>query len=111
MPPEKSRRWLQRLSPRHLIAVIRHLPQTLRLIVRLFGDSRVPRRLKVYCVLALIYFVSPLDLIPDWVVPVLGEIDDLTVLIWAFNKLVRDAPEGVVREHRSAIEAGRSGTP
>ncbi|MGB3616915.1 MAG: YkvA family protein [Catalinimonas sp.] len=35
-------------------------------------------------VASLIYFISPLDLIPDFI-PVLGLLDDLSVLAWVFN--------------------------
>ena len=41
-------------------------------------------------VLAMLYVISPLDLIPDFI-PVIGWLDDLGVLVWAarqvfFNK-------------------------
>lgn len=37
----------------------------------------------------VIYFLSPIDLIPD-VVPVIGQLDDITVLIWALKQLRGD---------------------
>ena len=44
----------------------------------------------IIAVLAIIYVISPLDLIPDFI-PVVGWLDDLGVLVWAarqvfFNK-------------------------
>lgn len=44
----------------------------------------------VISVLAMLYVISPLDLIPD-LIPVVGWLDDLGVLVWAarqvfFNK-------------------------
>ena len=44
----------------------------------------------IIAVLAMLYIVSPLDLIPDFI-PVIGWLDDLGVLVWAarqvfFNK-------------------------
>ena len=44
----------------------------------------------IIALLAMIYVISPLDLIPDFV-PVIGWLDDLGVLVWAarqvfFNK-------------------------
>ncbi|MGB3587902.1 MAG: YkvA family protein [Tunicatimonas sp.] len=37
----------------------------------------------------IIYFVSPLDLIPDFI-PVLGFMDDITVLLWVLNSVRGD---------------------
>ena len=44
----------------------------------------------IIALLAIIYVISPLDLIPDFI-PVVGWLDDLGVLVWAarqvfFNK-------------------------
>ncbi|MDH5381094.1 MAG: YkvA family protein [Cyclobacteriaceae bacterium] len=38
---------------------------------------------------AILYFVMPLDLIPD-IVPVTGFIDDFTVILWVWNSLQVD---------------------
>ena len=37
----------------------------------------------------ILYFVSPLDLIPDFI-PVLGYLDDITVLLWIANSIKGD---------------------
>ena len=37
-------------------------------------------------VAALVYFVTPLDLVPDFI-PITGLIDDFTVVLWVYNKL------------------------
>lgn len=37
-------------------------------------------------VAALIYFVTPLDMIPDFI-PVTGFIDDFTIVIWVYNNV------------------------
>jgi uncharacterized membrane protein YkvA (DUF1232 family) len=39
----------------------------------------------VSIVAALLYFLSPLDALPDWI-PGLGFIDDVAVLSWVFRK-------------------------
>jgi uncharacterized membrane protein YkvA (DUF1232 family) len=44
-------------------------------------------------ILALVYLISPLDIIPD-IVPFLGQLDDIGVIIalctWAFNLIPKD---------------------
>ncbi|MEM6522250.1 MAG: YkvA family protein [Bacteroidota bacterium] len=40
----------------------------------------------VLVVAALLYFITPLDFIPDFI-PVTGFVDDFTVLVWVYNKI------------------------
>ena len=46
--------------------------------------DKVPARMVVSLVGALIYFVSPLDIIPDWV-PMAGLVDDAAILAFVFK--------------------------
>jgi uncharacterized membrane protein YkvA (DUF1232 family) len=70
-----------------------------RLGWRLLRDSRVPGWVKMIPAVGLIYFLSPIDIIPDWVLPGLGELDDLVVIVLALKMFVDLSPPGVVREH------------
>lgn len=88
--------------PRYLFAsrfsqVVVHLPSFVRLYWRLFWDGRVPILPKALLVLACLYVVSPLDVIPDFV-PVIGEADDVVVLLAGLWLFVRLCPPHVVRE-------------
>lgn len=68
-----------------------------RLACRLVRDRRVPLVPKLIIPLLVLYLMSPIDLIPDFI-PVIGYLDDLLVLmlaVWAFTKL---APPGVAAE-------------
>lgn len=93
------------LTAAKAMAFVTGLPGFLRLVVRLLKDGRVPSRLKIYCLLAVAYFVSPLDFIPDLLGPLfgIGFADDLTFLTLAFTKLVKDSPQHVVDEHLEAL--------
>ncbi len=69
----------------------------------LLGDRRVPLYLKLIPLAAVAYFFSPYDLLPDLVIPGLGQVDDLLVIFLACRLFIMLAPEGVVREHQEKI--------
>ena len=74
-----------------------------RLALRLLQDSRVPTWLKIGVpLLVALYFISPVDLIPDFLIGP-GQLDDLGVLLLGFSLLIRLAPQSVVEEHRNAM--------
>ncbi len=60
------------------------------MLVFAFGDSRTPLNVKFFLILAFLYLISPIDLIPDFI-PVAGWIDDLvivpTLMALAFKQL------------------------
>ncbi len=90
-----------------------------RLAWRLLKDSRVPGWVKMVPFASLLYFLIPIDLIPELVLPGLGELDDIAVLLLALKMFVDLSPAGVVREHledlfgmpRRARHATESPTP
>ena len=84
--------------------VLLHLPSILRLYWRLFRDERVSVWPKAMLVAAVAYVIMPFDLIPDYL-PVIGEIDDLVVVLLAARWFVQWCPPAVVREHVDAISA------
>jgi uncharacterized membrane protein YkvA (DUF1232 family) len=96
--------WLSRTS------LLRAFVALLRLAVRLLRDPIVPLLPKVLPVAAALYVISPLDLIPD-VVPVLGQLDDLGILLIALEGFVRWCPAEAVDFHRTAIAQGRRYAP
>jgi uncharacterized membrane protein YkvA (DUF1232 family) len=53
-------------------------------LIKMIRGPKVPFRAKAVCVGALLYFISPIDLIPDHI-PVVGYLDDLAVLSIALN--------------------------
>lgn len=81
-----------------------------RLGWRLLHDSRVPGWIKLVPFAAFIYFLSPIDLIPDWVLPGLGEVDDVVLLLLALKAFVDLSPPGVVREHLEDLFGQREST-
>ena len=54
-------------------------------LVRFFLEPRIPAWQKSLAIIALFYVVSPLDLMPGLALPVLGWLDDLAVLAFAWR--------------------------
>ncbi len=77
---------------------------TPRLVARLFMDRRVPLRLKLVLPFAILYVLSPIDLMPD-LFGLLGRVDDVIVLVLALAIFLGAAPREVVLEH---LRAGRT---
>ena len=75
----------------------------LRLLRRLLLDERVPLWQKAIPVAAALYLVSPLDLIPD-VLPVVGQLDDLAVLLGSLRLFRSLVPPALVAEHLAYID-------
>ena len=54
-------------------------------------------------IVVLLYVLSPVDLIPEFFVPLVGQLDDATLLLLAIYLLIRWSPQEVVREHIVSI--------
>ena len=75
-----------------------HILRFARLVWRLSLDKRVPLLLRLLLPAAVIYAVSPFDLVPDRV-PFLGRFDDLIFIALALLLLVKLPPKEIVDEH------------
>jgi uncharacterized membrane protein YkvA (DUF1232 family) len=82
----------------------------LRLAWRLMREPRVPLYAKAVPALAVLYVLSPLDFIPD-ILPVVGQLDDLGILILGVKLFLRLCPSPVTSFHGDAIASGRRFTP
>lgn len=76
-------------------------------VVALLRDPRTPKLPRLLVLLACLYLIWPLDLLPDFMIPVAGFLDDAVFawlsLRWLFKK--GDAPEAAARG------AAGAGTP
>jgi uncharacterized membrane protein YkvA (DUF1232 family) len=82
------------------------LPMYARVIWGLVRDPRTPLPLKGLLAAALVYLVMPFDLIPD-AIPILGQADDLTVLMLVLDLFIANAPAEVRKDH---LERAKNGT-
>jgi uncharacterized membrane protein YkvA (DUF1232 family) len=95
---------IQPKDPNALVAWVQDAVRQARLTWRLFWDRRVPWWAKLVPPIALAYVFFPIDLIPD-VVPVLGQLDDIAILLIGAKLFVELSPPDVVREHLRALGA------
>jgi uncharacterized membrane protein YkvA (DUF1232 family) len=79
-----------------------------RLIWRLLKDERVSEWVKLIPLVGLIYLLSPIDLIPDLMLPGLGELDDVAVILLSLKAFVNLCPPAIVSEHLEEL-LGRRG--
>ena len=81
-----------------LARLVWKLPTYARLVWGIMRDPRTPIGLKAILAAAVAYVVSPLDLVPD-AIPILGQADDLTVVLLVLDLFIQNAPEDVRRDH------------
>ena len=74
------------------------LPNMVRLLGRLMMDKRVPKTEKALVAGAIVYVISPIDLIPDFI-PFIGQVDDAYLVALTLLRLINRTDEAIVREH------------
>jgi len=88
-----------------LARLIIRLPTYVRVVWGILRDPRTPIGLKGILAAALAYVVLPVDLIPD-AIPIIGQADDLTVLLLVLDLFVQNAPPDVRAEHTARARNG-----
>lgn len=100
--------WLeQRRHPGRasLVDLLRLAPDVVRLLKRLASDRSVPVGVRIWLGVLLVYLISPIDLIPDFI-PVLGFADDALVVAIALRFATRRAGSDAVARHWPGSPAG-----
>ena len=85
-----------RRSAAHALATL--LPNLVVLFRGLLGDRRVSRGSKALVWFAVVWVVSPIDLIPEFI-PIAGPLDDAIVAALVLRHVLRRSGAEVVAEH------------
>ncbi|MGH7553865.1 MAG: YkvA family protein [Longimicrobiales bacterium] len=86
-----------RLPPGLLKDLAGFLPSCVTMLRRLRRDPRVPTRVKVVLLIAAVWVVSPIDLIPEFL-PIIGPLDDVLVVALALRYAGRHIPRAALFE-------------
>jgi uncharacterized membrane protein YkvA (DUF1232 family) len=97
--------WILRPQDTRLRELIRVVPDILRLVRSLVGDSRTPLRVRLALVGLLAWLINPLDLIPEFI-PVLGPLDDVVVAVLVLRYARRRVGEAELRKQWPGTEDG-----
>ena len=92
--------WVGRKLPAKikLREALRLVPDVVRLLRRLVADPAVPKSVRVWLIVLLIYLLSPIDLIPDFI-PVLGYADDAIIVAIVLRFATRHAGAAMLDKH------------
>jgi uncharacterized membrane protein YkvA (DUF1232 family) len=85
----------RRLPPGLLRDLVEFLPACVTTARLLRKDARVPRRARTALGIAVVWVLSPIDLIPEFL-PVIGPLDDVVVVVLALRYAARAVPYDVL---------------
>jgi uncharacterized membrane protein YkvA (DUF1232 family) len=97
--------WL--IRPRGVGAreLARLVPDILRLVRDLVTDASAPRGVRVALVILLVWLISPIDLVPEFI-PVLGPLDDVIVAVVILRYVRRRIGDEELRRRWRGTEEG-----
>jgi uncharacterized membrane protein YkvA (DUF1232 family) len=81
----------KRLPPGLLRDVLEFLPACVTAARTLRQSPAVPRRAKIALLIAIIWVVSPIDLLPEFL-PVIGPLDDVVAVVLLMRYAARSIP-------------------
>ncbi len=93
------------LPPGRFRETVSYIPNCVKLLRAIRRDTRLPTRARLVMVAALVYVLSPIQLIPNFV-PVIGQTDDVLVVTCALRYACRRLP----REDIEALWKGDAAT-
>lgn len=97
---QKVRDWIEGKGTDHRYAeYVLAAPDLFHLMCKLSIDSRVSLKNKGKLAGAILYFISPIDIIPEALLGPVGYIDDLGLAAYVIQSILEDAGSDVVNEH------------
>lgn len=99
---DKAKLWAQKREiPEQQLEYLLAAPDFFVLLSRLALDSRVPATAKAKVATGILYFLSPVDLVPDFLGPI-GFLDDVVVAAWIIHTIYAELDAldpSILQEH------------
>ena len=73
-----------------------------RIAWRLLWDRRVPWSTKIIPLLVVLYILSPIDILPDFI-PVIGQLDDVALFVIGVQMFIAMSPRDLVARFRAEL--------
>lgn len=87
-----------KISYQDLAKILVRLPKYSKLIYSLYNEPEVPKIRKIYLGASIAYITSPIDLVPG-IIPVLGQLDDLYIILSATEKALLSCSKETAKKH------------
>lgn len=85
----------RRLPPGLLRDLLEFLPACVSTARALRNDASVPRRAKLALLVAVLWVLSPIDLLPEFL-PVIGPLDDVVAVVLLMRYAARSVPRALI---------------
>ncbi len=97
----RMQKWLKsRAGENHKYAnLLMWAPDLFHLLVKLSLDKRVALDDKILLGAVIVYFVSPIDLLPEALLGPVAYVDDIALTAWAIDRIIQNAGVRVVKDH------------
>ncbi len=95
------------MSRQSIKSLVSRFKNEVRVYRRVITHPRCPRLARICLGAAVVYALSPIDIIPDFI-PVLGYLDDAIILPALVYVALRSLPDGLVDEVRAEMMSERN---
>ncbi len=74
-------------------------PDLFHLLCKLSADPKVPSKVKAKLAMGILYFISPVDIIPELITGPIGYSDDVVVAAFILNFVMSHVDEETIKKH------------
>ena len=75
------------------------VPDVFYLLVKLIQDPEVPQSKKIKLISAVVYFISPIDILPEAFLGPVGYMDDLAIAAYVLNDMLNSIDPQIIKRH------------
>lgn len=93
------------------LSMLSGMMDQIRLAWYLLADDKVSKLTKAIIPASLLYVISPIDLIPAAIFPVIGTLDDLGVIMLGMAMFIKMCPPELVQYYKEQLRLAHGGEP